>query len=135
MFSSATRLLRFSTLAALLTAVHLSTAPPTGILEGHLKVLSVKEVDLQDDAKAAAQPAEQPFSEYPLIVRRRDSGKEIAHVSADARGNYRVALPPGEYMLDIQRQPPKRIRANPKPFTIAADQTARVDMEIDTGIR
>jgi hypothetical protein len=27
-------------------------AAPTGILEGHLKILSLKEVELQDDAKA-----------------------------------------------------------------------------------
>jgi hypothetical protein len=29
-----------------------SSAAPTGILEGHLKILSLKEVELQDDAKA-----------------------------------------------------------------------------------
>jgi len=74
-----------------------SSAAPTGILEGHLKILSLKEVELQDDAKAITEAPEQPYSEYPLIIRSRDGGKEVARLTADAGGNYRLVLPPGEY--------------------------------------
>jgi len=112
--------------------VSLSTAAATGSVEGHLKILSSKEVQLQDDAKATPEAPEQPYSEYPLIIRSRDGGKEVAHVTADAGGNYHLALPPGEYILDVQGRAPKRVRANPKPFTITSNQTVRVDMDIDT---
>ena len=110
-------------------------AAPTGILEGHLKILSLKEVELQDDAKAITEAPEQPYSEYALIIRSRDGGKEVARVTAGAEGNYRLALPPGEYILDVQGRAPKRVRANPKPFTITSNETVRVDMDIDTGVR
>ena len=121
--------------AALAGAVPLSNAAPTGILEGHLRILSSKEVQLQDDAKATPEAHEQLYSEYPLIIRSRDGGKEVARVTADAGGNYHLALPPGDYVLDIQRRPRGRVRATPQPFTVAAGQTVRVDMEIDPGVR
>jgi hypothetical protein len=129
------RLVRISGFAALAGAVPLTSAAPTGILEGHLKILSSKEVQLQDDARATPEAPEQLYSEYPLIVRSRDGGKEVARVTADAGGNYRLTLPPGDYVLDIQRRPRGRVRATPQPFTVAAGQTVRVDMEIDPGVR
>jgi hypothetical protein len=42
-----------------------------------LKILSLKEVELQDDAKAITEAPEQPYSEYPLIIRSRDGGKRL----------------------------------------------------------
>jgi len=56
-------------------------------------------------------------------------------VTADAEGNYRLALPPGDYILDVEGRSPKRIRGTPQPFTAVSGQTVRVDMNIDTGIR
>ena len=128
-------LVRIWGFAALAGAVSLSSAAPTGILEGHLKILSSKEVQLQDDAKATTEALEQPYSEYPLIVRTRDGGKELARLTADAGGNYRLTLPPGDYVLDIQRRPRGGVRATPQRFTVAAGQTVRVDLDIDTGVR
>jgi hypothetical protein len=56
-------------------------------------------------------------------------------VTADAEGNYRLALPPGDYILDVEGRAPKRLRATRRPFTVLPNQTVRVDMDIDTGIR
>jgi len=56
-------------------------------------------------------------------------------VTADGNGNYRVALPPGDYVLDVQRRARARVRATPQPFTVVSGQTVRVDMDIDTGVR
>jgi len=128
-------LVRIWGFAALVSFVPFSSAAPTGILEGHLKILSSKEVQLQDDAKAMSEAPEQLYSEYPLIIRSREGGKEVAHVTADAGGNYHLALPPGEYILDIQRRPRGRVRTTPQPFTVAAGQTVRVDLDIDAGVR
>ena len=69
------------------------------------------------------------------IVRSRDGGKEVGRVTADAGGNYHLALPPGEYVLDIQRRPRGRVRTTPQPFTVVSGQTVRVDLDIDTGVR
>jgi len=62
--------------------------------------------------------------------------KEVARVTADLDGKYRVALPPGDYVLDVQGRKPKgHLRAKPQPFTIVSSQTARVNMDVDPGVR
>ena len=104
-----------------------------GVLEGHLKIVSPKTVDLAD-ANALTLTVE-TYVEHPLIVLSGDGKKEIARVTADKNGNYRVALPPGDYVLDAQGRGPKRVRAKPQPFKIISNQTIRVDMDADTGIR
>jgi hypothetical protein len=107
---------------------------PLGFMEGHLKIISPREVELAD-GKAPVITAEN-YAEYPLIILSQDGKKEIARITADENGNYRLALPPGNYILDVQGRPPKgHVRAKPQPFTIAPDQIARIDMDIDTGVR
>jgi hypothetical protein len=110
-------------------------AAPTGFVEGHLKIVSPKEVELADGSPPA-DVATVNYAEYPLIILSQDGKKEIARVTADETGKYRVALLPGDYILDLQRRPPKgHIRAKPQPFTVASNQTVHVDMNIDTGVR
>jgi len=109
-------------------------AAPTGFLEGHLKIISPREVELAD--QTPSEPAAVHYADYPLIILSRDGRTEIARVTADENGNYRVALPAGDYILDVQgRRPKGHIRAKPQPFTVVANQTVRVDKAIDTGVR
>ncbi len=108
-------------------------AAHAGFLEGHLKIVSLKTVDLAD-GNAPTTMAE-TYSEYPLIVLSQEGKKEIARVTADSNGNYRVALPPGNYVLDIQGRSLGHARAKVQPFTIVSNKTTRADMLLDTGIR
>ena len=103
-----------------------------GFVEGHLKIISGKEVELADGNTPAIKAGN--YAQYPLIIVSRDQ-KQIARVTADANGNYRVALPPGDYVLDVQDRGRRHFRARPQSFTIVANQTVRVDMSIDTGVR
>ena len=105
-----------------------------GFLEGRLRILAYKDVELAEGNPPKFSGGD--YAEYPLIVLSQDGKKQIARVTADENGKYRVALPPGDYILDVQRRPPKgHIRAKPQPFTVTSNQIARVDMDIDTGIR
>ena len=97
-------------------------------------MISPKEVELADERPPTKATA-QNYAEYPLIVLSRDGKKEIARITADGNGNYRVALPPGAYILDVQDRDRKHVRAKPQRFTVVSNQTVRVDMDIDTGIR
>ena len=106
---------------------------PEGFVEGHLKIISPKEVELADATPSQMTTAN--YDDYPLIILSRDSKKKIARVTADANGNYRVALPPGDYVLDVQDRRRKHVRATPQPFTVISNQTVRVDIDIDTGVR
>ena len=108
-------------------------AAPPGFVEGHLKVISPKEVELAD-GNAPAITAEN-YAEYPLIILSQDEKKEIARVTADRNGNYRLALPPGNYVLDVQGRVRGHLRAKPQRFTVVSNQTVYVDMDIDTGVR
>ena len=105
-----------------------SDALPSGVMEGHLKILSRKPVDIGDENAATVTTAN--YADYPLLVLSRDKQKEIARMTADENGNYRAALPPGDYVLVAQRR--ARKHAKPQPFTVVSDQTVRVDMEIVT---
>jgi hypothetical protein len=108
-------------------------ATPSGFLEGHLKILLSREVELADGTPAPGTA--ENYTEYPLIVLGRDGKTEVARVTANASGNYHVELPPGDYLLDVQRRPRGRVRATPRPFTMVSGQTVRVDMDVDTGVR
>ena len=82
-----------------------------------------------------AEGAPESYVQYPLIILSQEEKKEIARVTADKNGNYRVALPPGDYVLDIQDRVATHIRAATRPFTVVSNQTVRVDMNIVIGIR
>jgi hypothetical protein len=105
-----------------------------GFLEGHLRILAFKDVELAEGNPPKFSGGN--YAEYPLIILSGDGNKEIARVTADENGKYRLALPPGDYILDVQgRRPEGHVRGNPQPFTVISNQIARVDMDIDTGIR
>ena len=61
--------------------------------------------------------------------------KEIASVTADGDGNYRAALPPGDYILDAEGRTRAHVRAKPQPFTMVSNQTVHMDIAVDTGVR
>ena len=98
-----------------------------------MKIFPLSDVNLADDATAAK--AEPPYSEYPLIIRSREGKKEITQVTVNRDGNYRVELPPGDYILDVQGSESRPARIKPRPFTVVSNHTVRLDMDIDTGIR
>jgi hypothetical protein len=106
----------------------------SGFLEGRLRIVAFKDVELAEGNPPKFSGAN--YAEFPLIILSQDGKKEIARVTADGNGNYRLALPPGDYILDVHgRQPKGHVRAKPQPFTVTSNQIARVDMDIDTGIR
>jgi hypothetical protein len=114
------------------SATLLAAASP-GILEGHLKIISLKEVE-PADATPSKMTADN-YTDYPLVVLSRDQKTEVAHVTPDENGNYRIDLPPGDYVLDVQNRRRRHVRAKPQPFTVVSNQTVHVDMNIDTGVR
>ena len=115
---------------ALAGSARSSDALPSGVMEGHLKILSRKPVDLGDEN--AAMVTAKNYADYPLIVLSQDGKKEIARITADTNGNYRAVLPPGDYVLVVQRRARTHVSAKPQPFTVVSNQTVRVDMEIHT---
>ena len=114
-----------------LVGTALISAAPQGFLEGRLKIISRRPVELADE-NATAVTAKN-YADYPLIILTRDETKQIARIIADRDGNYRVALPPRDYILDVQRSESAHLRTKPQPFTVVANATVHVDMTIVTG--
>src|SRR3984893_10844612 len=106
-------------------------AAPQGFVEGHLKIVVPGAVE--PDAMPRPEMPPQSYAKYPLIIKSQDGQKEIARVTADESGNYRVALPPGAYILDVQHRAGQRMGAKPQSFTVISDQTVHVDMNIFVG--
>ncbi len=109
-------------------------AAPQGFMEGHLKIVVIRAVEADD----MPQTAPETYAEYPLVVLNQDGKREIARLTADKSGNYRVALPPGAYILALQERPAEEraaepVHATPQPFTVVSNQTIRVDMRIFIG--
>ena len=104
-----------------------------GFVEGHLKIISSREVELADQTPSEGTALN--YADYPLVILSRDGKNEIARITADQNGNYRVALPPGDYLLDVQDRRRRHVRATPQTFTVVANQIVHVDMNVDTGIR
>src|SRR5450759_1176303 len=95
-------------------------AAATGALEGHLHIVSLRTVEPADGSAPTVTP--ETYAEYPLVILSQNRKKEIARVVANGNGNYRVALPPGAYVLDVQDRVRKHVRAIPQPFTIVSSQ-------------
>ncbi len=103
-----------------------SVAP--GFLEGSLKVHVSRGAQLADGDEATAAKVNYP--DYPLVVLRKDNKEEIARITADERGHYRIPLPPGDYLLEVKSSARKRDQKEQRSFKVISQQTARVDMEI-----
>jgi hypothetical protein len=116
-------------------AGRLSAVTPAepGFLEGDLSIHSERGVDLAD--KPSATPNQTSSKEYRLAVFSKDHRTEVAEVTVDEHGHYRVPLPPGDYVLDLKGQVRNRLRVTPHSFTIASRQTVRVNLEIEGAVR
>jgi hypothetical protein len=110
-----------------------SDSAERGVLEGHLTITSLKQVE-RDDASPSKEAAVD-YAAYPLLILSKDGKTTIREFAADKDGNYRVSLPSGDYVLDAKGRAPRRVRAKRKAFTVISNQTVRVDFALDTGIR
>jgi hypothetical protein len=111
------------------------TAVPPGFLEGHLKIVFLGAAGEPSDNMPRSAVAPESYSEYPLVVLSQSDKKEVARLTANEQGNYRVSLPPGAYILDVQGRVAKRLRARPQEFTVSSNETVRLDMSIIIGFR
>jgi len=128
-----TKIVKTSLVLIVISNVAASDPVPPGFVEGHLKIFPLSDVNVAADDRTATMAAEAPYAEYPLVVLTRDGKREITRVTPDQHGNYRIELPPGDYILDVEAEIAKRPK--PRPFTVVSKQTVRVDMSVDTGIR
>jgi hypothetical protein len=104
-----------------------------GFLEGHLRIVAPQGVEIAETRTAKGSAVD--YARYPLVILSRADHEQVAQVTADKDGNYRVALPPGTYVLDAKGRAPGHLRATPKAFSVVSNRTVHADFELDTGVR
>ena len=107
-------------------------AAPEGVLAGGLTVLEGKPVQRAEETPAAQRATN--YADYPLVVLSADRNQQLARVIPDESGHYRTVLPPGNYILDVERRVAKRLRIRAQPFTITPEQTSHVDLTVMSGV-
>jgi hypothetical protein len=76
------------------------------------------------------QPCSAPYAHATLVFSR--SGMTARRVTTDAKGAYRIALPPGRWSLRVQGA---RFGWTPASALVPRTRYARVGVYVETGIR
>ena len=119
-----------------LAAIFLTSCIPsnqdTGILKGHVTIGPL--VPVQRQGEPEPTPAPEVYAARKVVIYDEGS-KEIAQVDIDAKGNYQIRLPVGNYIVDINHLGIDRAAGLPAQVETMADQETVLDIDIDTGIR
>ena len=117
-------------LAMLLGTVVAGSDKP-GFVEGHINIGPLTPVQRKD---APTKISPEVYAALRVSVFQADGKTSVAPLAPDADGNFRQSLPPGTYIIDMPHGRMTKVNL-PRTITIVPDQTVRVDIEIDTGIR
>ncbi|HLF28538.1 MAG TPA: carboxypeptidase-like regulatory domain-containing protein [Anaerolineae bacterium] len=104
-----------------------------GYLEGKVRIGPLEPVESVDKPTASAPP--EVYTSRSINIFQADGQTLVTDVSINPDGTYRVALPPGAYVVDIAATGIDRGIDLPKTITIESGQTVTLDIAIDTGIR
>jgi hypothetical protein len=122
-------------LVALILLVTSCTPGPqeTGTLEGHVTIGPLVPVAREGEPEPTPRP--EVYASRQIVIYAQDGRTEITRVQFDGKGNYRVTLPVGTYVVDINHVGIDHGIDLPKTVEILSRQVTRLDVEIDTGIR
>ena len=103
-----------------------------GFLEGRVVIgplCPVEPCDLSPEQIAKI------YEERKIIVYTSEKLSIVTIISLDQTGEYRAALNPGKYIVDINRMGMDSSDDVPKEIAIEPGMVVRLDIQIDTGIR
>ncbi|HEX7593485.1 MAG TPA: hypothetical protein VF429_04865 [Anaerolineae bacterium] len=80
-------------------------------------------------------PPPEVFTSRSINIFKGDGATLVVNVKFNGDGTYRVALPPGVYVVALARTGIDRARELPVTITIESGKTVTLDIGIDTGMR
>lgn len=101
--------------------------PAQGWVEGVVRIGPINPVE------QPGTPNDRPYS-ASLLVKRASDGEVVAQTTSDEEGVFRVALPPGSYVLEPVNGDPMPT-APPQELTVSSGLVTRVRVDYDSGIR
>jgi hypothetical protein len=117
----------------ILVAACSSAGQETGTLTGHVTIGPLQPVQRQGEPEPT--PGPEVYAAWKIVVYTPDMRKEVARASIDDEGNYTMELRPGTYTVTAEQTSGRGLSQVTHTAKIAAGQTTRQDIDIDTGIR
>ena len=107
--------------------------PSKGFLEGKITIGPLCPVE-RFPPDPRCQPTEETYKAWPIAIWTPDKKTKITQLTPHLDGTYTITLSPGDYLVDLEKQPMfgKNL---PTTFTITAGKTTILPIDIDTGIR
>lgn len=105
----------------------------TGTLEGQVTIGPL--VPGLQEGQPQPTPRPEDYGAREIVILNGNGVGEVARVSIDPQGFYRIVLLPGLYQVDINHAGSDRAQGLPRTITIVAGETTRFDVDIDTGMR
>lgn len=105
----------------------------TGVLQGHVTIGPL--VPVVREGEPEPTPGPEVYASRQIVIYASDGQTEVARVQIDGKGNYRVELAVGTYVVDINHAGIDMAKELPKTVEIESGQVTRLDVDIDTGIR
>lgn len=104
-----------------------------GFLEGKVRIGPLCPVE-RYPPDPRCQPTEETYKAWPIAVYTPDKITKVARIEPIVNGSYKVELPGGEYVVDLENQ--HMFGKNlPATVTIKKGEITKLDINIDTGIR
>jgi len=75
------------------------------------------------------------YTSRTIQIFAADGTALVTNVKINSDGTYSVALPSGNYVVNLARNGIDRARGLPKTITIESGKTVQLDIDVDTGIR
>ncbi len=104
-----------------------------GFLEGHMNIGPLLPVQRVGEPAPTVPP--EAYAARQIIVYQADGKTIVTKLTPNANGDYRVALAPGTYVVNLARTGIDRAKGLPVTITIDSGQSTRVNVDVDTGIR
>ena len=125
----------FLTCLAVMSGCDSKKALVAGILEGTISIGPICPVETIPPDPACLPTAE-TYKSYPVSVFTSDGKTEIAKLMPSLDGSYSSELPPGDYLIVLERAKNNIGGSNlPVIVSIKAQDKTLLNINIDTGIR
>jgi hypothetical protein len=109
--------------------------PEKGVLHGKITIGPICPVE-RIPPDPGCQPTAETYKAWPIAIWTKDKTAKVAQIEPDLKGNYRLELPAGTYVADLDRQNGGVGGSNlPSAFTIKPGENTTLEIDIDTGIR
>ncbi len=103
-----------------------------GILEGRVNIGPICPVE-RVPPDPSCQPTVETYQAWPIAV--FEGKHKVANIVVKADGTFALELPPGTYVVDLEKQQHFGKGALPITVVVKSGETASIGIDIDTGIR